>query len=260
MRGATIAARTNGAAPVTRVSGVQSAMRRRGRRLLLQRLPPLRPLLVAPRLVAACGLVWSRGPAGARRPRRKPARGRALQAPHRRRARATAQRAGGDPGRQRRRRRSWRAAGGHRRGRRARLRAQPAVARGATRAPRAPRTSRTTPARPAGPPAGWAAASGSSTVRTAINAPAAWSQASRLGGSGGQGIIVAVLDSGVAYSVARPLRARRTSRRRASSTGSTSSTTTPFPNDEFGHGTFVASMIGERRTTATARSASRTAR
>ena len=56
----------------------------------------------------------------------------------------------------------------------------------------------------AGPPAGWAAVQWELNGPFGINAPAAWSQASRLGGSGGRGVTVAVLDSGVAYNKRGP--------------------------------------------------------
>jgi serine protease len=96
----------------------------------------------------------------------------------------------------------------------------------------------------AGPPAGWADVQWELNGPFGINAPQAWSQASKLGGSGGRGVTVAILDSGVAYT---------TRGRYASSPDLASSRfvrgydlvdNDPYPNDEFGHGTFVASIVG----------------
>jgi serine protease len=96
----------------------------------------------------------------------------------------------------------------------------------------------------AGPPAGWATVQWELNGPYGINAPAAWSQASRLGGSGGRGVTVAVLDSGVAYAsrgafVRSPdLAVSRFVR------GFDFVDNDQYPIDEFGHGTFVASIIG----------------
>jgi serine protease len=95
----------------------------------------------------------------------------------------------------------------------------------------------------AGPPAGWAAVQWELNGLYGINAPTAWSQASRLGGSGGRGVTVAVLDSGVAY---RTRGAYARSPDLAPSRfvrGFDLIDNDPFPSDEFGHGTFVASII-----------------
>ena len=95
----------------------------------------------------------------------------------------------------------------------------------------------------AGPAAGWATVQWELNGPYGINAPTAWSQASRLGGSGGRGVTVAVLDSGVAYSTRgrygrspdlAPTRFVR---------GFDLIDNDPYPSDEFGHGTFVASII-----------------
>lgn len=90
---------------------------------------------------------------------------------------------------------------------------------------------------------GWAAVQWELNGPFGINAPQAWSQASRLGGSGGQGVTIAVLDSGVAY-------ARRGAYRRSPDLAGTRFVkgydfvdNDPYPNDEYGHGTFVASTI-----------------
>ena len=96
----------------------------------------------------------------------------------------------------------------------------------------------------AGPPAGWATVQWELNGPFGIGMPAAWSQASKAGGSGGRGITVAILDSGVAYARRGPygrspdLEAKRVVRGHDFVDGD------PFPVDEFGHGTFVASIIG----------------
>lgn len=90
---------------------------------------------------------------------------------------------------------------------------------------------------------GWAAVQWELNGPFGINAPQAWSQASRLGGSGGKGVTIAVLDSGVAY-------ARRGMYRRSPDLAESRFVRgydfvddDPYPNDEYGHGTLVASTI-----------------
>jgi serine protease len=91
--------------------------------------------------------------------------------------------------------------------------------------------------------AGWANVQWELNGPFGINAPQAWSQASRLGGSGGRGVTIAVLDSGVAY-------ARRGQFRRSPDLATERFVRgydfvdgDSYPNDEYGHGTFVASTI-----------------
>jgi serine protease len=76
-----------------------------------------------------------------------------------------------------------------------------------------------------------------------INAPQAWSQASSKGGSGGRGVTVAVLDSGVAYADRGPYRRSPDLASTSFVQGHDFVDNDPYPNDEFGHGTFVASTI-----------------
>lgn len=90
---------------------------------------------------------------------------------------------------------------------------------------------------------GWASVQWELNGPFGINAPQAWSQASRLGGSGGRGVTIAVLDSGIAY-------ARRGRYRRSPDLagarfvrGYDFVDNDPYANDEYGHGTFVASTI-----------------
>jgi serine protease len=76
-----------------------------------------------------------------------------------------------------------------------------------------------------------------------INAPAAWSQASRLGGSGGQGVVIAVLDSGIAYANRGPYKRSPDLATARFVRGYDFVDDDPYPNDQYGHGTFVASTI-----------------
>ena len=77
-----------------------------------------------------------------------------------------------------------------------------------------------------------------------INAPAAWTQASRLGGSGGRGVTIAVLDSGIAYANRGRFRRSPDLAHRRFVRGYDFVDDDPYPNDEYGHGTFIASTIG----------------
>ena len=76
-----------------------------------------------------------------------------------------------------------------------------------------------------------------------INAPLAWSQASQLGGSGGRGVLIAVLDSGIAYADRGRFRRSPDLARARFVRGYDFVDGDPYPNDEYGHGTFVASTI-----------------
>jgi len=77
-----------------------------------------------------------------------------------------------------------------------------------------------------------------------INAPAAWAQASQLGGSGGRGVTIAVLDSGAAYANRGPYRRSPDLAHQRFVRGYDFVDEDPYPNDEYGHGTFIASTIG----------------
>jgi len=76
-----------------------------------------------------------------------------------------------------------------------------------------------------------------------INAPQAWSQVASLGANGGEGVTVAVLDSGVAYADRGPYRRSPDLASARFVKGYDFVDDDPYPNDEFGHGTFVASTI-----------------
>ncbi len=76
-----------------------------------------------------------------------------------------------------------------------------------------------------------------------INAPTAWSQASRLGGSGGRGVTIAVLDSGIAYTNRGPFKRSPDLAAARFVRGYDFVDDDPYPNDQYGHGTFIASTI-----------------
>jgi len=96
----------------------------------------------------------------------------------------------------------------------------------------------------AGPPAGWASVQWELNGPFGINAPQAWSQASRLGGSGGRGVTIAILDSGVAYASRAPYTRSPDLAPTRFTRGYDFVEDDSYPSDEFGHGTFVASIIG----------------
>ena len=78
-----------------------------------------------------------------------------------------------------------------------------------------------------------------------INAPDAWQHLIDLGEPGGRGTVVAVLDTGVAYSTRRRFRRSTDFRRADFVRGHDFVDNDRFPHDENGHGTHVASTIGE---------------
>ena len=90
---------------------------------------------------------------------------------------------------------------------------------------------------------GWTATQWELNGPFGINAPQAWSQASKLGGSGGRGITIAVLDSGIAYANRGPYRRSPDLAERRFVRGYDFVDDDPYPNDQYGHGTFVASAI-----------------
>ncbi len=101
---------------------------------------------------------------------------------------------------------------------------------GRARLPRAPRHAGA-PLIPNDRGEGSARATGSSCSGTSpgpfgVNAPQAWSNVAADGAPGGKGVVVAVLDTGVAYAKHGRFRARRTSRATGSSAATTSSRTT----------------------------------
>jgi serine protease len=78
-----------------------------------------------------------------------------------------------------------------------------------------------------------------------VDAPAAWANLAADGAPGGRGVVVAVLDTGVAYTNRGPFRRSPDLSRYQFVRGYDFVARNPFPNDRNGHGTFVASMIAE---------------
>jgi serine protease len=79
-----------------------------------------------------------------------------------------------------------------------------------------------------------------------VNAPAAWDIARALGAPGGRGVVVAVLDTGVAYQTRGRFRRSPDVYPRRFVRGYDFVDDDPYPNDENGHGTHVAGTIAER--------------
>jgi serine protease len=78
-----------------------------------------------------------------------------------------------------------------------------------------------------------------------VNAPEAWANVAADGAPGGRGVVVAVLDTGVAYANRGRFRRSPDFSRYAFVRGYDFVAHTPFPNDHNGHGTFVAGTIAE---------------
>ena len=78
-----------------------------------------------------------------------------------------------------------------------------------------------------------------------VNAPEAWSNMVADGAPGGRGVIVAVLDTGVAYANRGPFRRSPDFSRFAFVNGYDFIAHNAFPNDRNGHGTFVTGTIAE---------------
>jgi serine protease len=91
--------------------------------------------------------------------------------------------------------------------------------------------------------AGWPTVQWNLAGPFGIDAPLAWSQATQLGGSGGQGVTIAVLDSGVAYATRGRFKRSPDLATARFVRGYDFVDDDPYPNDEYGHGTLVASTI-----------------
>ncbi len=78
-----------------------------------------------------------------------------------------------------------------------------------------------------------------------VNAPQAWANVAADGAPGGRGVVVAVLDTGVAYSNRGPFRRSPDVSRFGFVPGYDFIAHNRFPNDRNGHGTFVAGTITE---------------
>jgi serine protease len=78
-----------------------------------------------------------------------------------------------------------------------------------------------------------------------VNAPEAWANVAADGAPGGRGVIVAVLDTGVAYANRGRFRRSPDFSRYEFVKGYDFVDHSPYPNDHNGHGTFVAGTIAE---------------
>ena len=94
-------------------------------------------------------------------------------------------------------------------------------------------------------PAGWQQMQWNLLAETGINAPQAWSHLQAVGRPGGKGVTVAVLDTGVAYSDRDRFRRSPDFTPHRFIRGWDFVGNDPYPNDDNGHGTHVASTIAE---------------
>ena len=78
-----------------------------------------------------------------------------------------------------------------------------------------------------------------------VDAPEAWANLAADGAPGGKGVVVAVLDTGVAYADRGPFRRSPDFSRFQFVKGYDFVARDPYPNDRNGHGTFVAATIAE---------------
>ncbi len=131
------------------------------------------------------------------------------------------------------------------------LRARPDLVRSAAPNPIA-RIAATTPPAPTelvpddpGAGQGWQALQWNFTGPYSVNAPRAWANAANAGGRGGRGVIVAVLDTGVAYRTAGRFRRSPDLNAKDFVRGYDFVDDDAHPDDHNGHGTHVASTIAE---------------
>jgi serine protease len=94
-----------------------------------------------------------------------------------------------------------------------------------------------------GPAGGWATEQWDLVGPFGINAPGAWDAAIARGTAGGRGVRVAVVDTGVAYANRGRLRRSPDLAPQRLLRGHDFVDNDNFPNDENGHGTFVASTV-----------------
>jgi serine protease len=94
-------------------------------------------------------------------------------------------------------------------------------------------------------PSGWQELQWNFVGQFGVNAPEAWTNVAADGAPGGRGVIVAVLDTGVAYANRGRFRRSPDFARSEFVAGYDFVAKTPFPNDRNGHGTFVAGTIAE---------------
>ncbi|HSZ14895.1 MAG TPA: S8 family serine peptidase [Solirubrobacteraceae bacterium] len=94
-------------------------------------------------------------------------------------------------------------------------------------------------------PGGWQELQWNFSGEWGVDAPEAWANVAADGAPGGQGVTVAVLDTGVAYANRGPFRRSPDFSRRSFVKGYDFVAKDPYPNDRNGHGTFVAATIAE---------------
>jgi len=92
---------------------------------------------------------------------------------------------------------------------------------------------------------GWQALQWDLAGPASVNAPAAWDEAIRAGAPGGRGVVVAVIDTGVAYENFRRFKKSPDLYRQRFVRGFDFVDNDRHPNDENGHGTHVTSTIAE---------------
>jgi serine protease len=96
-----------------------------------------------------------------------------------------------------------------------------------------------------GPAAGWLHLQWNFVGTFGVNAQQAWANVAADGAPGGRGVIVAVLDTGVAYANRGRFRRSPDFSRYQFIKGHDFVSHTPYANDHNGHGTFVAATIAE---------------
>jgi len=96
-----------------------------------------------------------------------------------------------------------------------------------------------------GAPGDWATTQWNFTGQFGVQAPQAWANVAAEGAPGGKGVIVAVLDTGVAYMNRGSFRRSPDFSRWGFVQGYDFVDHTPYANDRNGHGTFVAGTIAE---------------
>jgi serine protease len=97
----------------------------------------------------------------------------------------------------------------------------------------------------AGAPGGWQELQWNFAGPFGVNAPSAWDNVARAGRPGGSGVVVAVLDTGVAYADRGRFRRSPDLRGDRFVRGYDFVADDRYPHDENGHGTHVASTIAE---------------
>jgi serine protease len=100
------------------------------------------------------------------------------------------------------------------------------------------------PGQPGSPLGGWQGLQWNFGPDSGVNAPAAWDRMNQLGRPGGLGVKVAVLDTGVAYATRHGYR-RSPDLLNRFLKGFDFVDNDPYPDDQNGHGTHVASTIAE---------------